>query len=122
MSADDSSAHVPHIVVPDLCDPHKHELIVRRLRVPRTGPWRATIVVAQVLLAQRGMSSRRIHRRIGGDPQQYSVVLAEIGCLACWDKDGFRRVVRVLRRGLSHAGAVSQLRAEDPDWSLEDVP
>jgi hypothetical protein len=89
-----------------LCRRHEHELIVHDLEIPESGPWKPAMLYAQMLLFSKVAGDPRVVARIDGDDHNLSLVLAEIGCMACFAPDVYERAVRVLRKGLSHAARV----------------
>lgn len=77
------------------------EAIIGRLRIPEAGPWRAAVVFINAELAKRAMADDRVTARTGGDINAMTLVLAEIGCLGCWDPPGFDAAVESARVGLT---------------------
>ena len=114
--AADGERPAPAVHIQNLCPRHRHDLIVRRLRIKPNEPWLVVEVTAQILLFQRAAASPKIHARTEGDAENLSLVLAELGCLACWDRDGYNRAVLLLRKGVDHAAAVARMEREDPIW------
>lgn len=108
----------PVIQIPALCANHQHELVVHRLQIPESGPWVLAMIIMDVLLFQWATKDPGIWKRADGEVADLTLVLAEIGCLACRYPDGFGAAVRVLQKGIDHAAAVSQARATDPDWPV----
>ena len=110
------------IFLPPFCDPHAAE-VVRVAGVPESGPWRATLVVAQIAMFQALAADPRIQVRcgptpVGADVNNLTLVLAEIGCPGCWNADALHRVAIKLRdQGLS---AVAQMTRSDPNWYAEE--
>lgn len=81
--------------------------------------WRATDFVAKLLLFQGTTADERFQARIGGDfKANANVVLAEIGCLACFSPELYERVCRVMAKGLSHAAAVTQGKIADEGFDM----
>lgn len=105
----------PQVMLPPICDRHDHDLIVRQLKLRPSDPWRVYHVVAQLLLFNRVVAEDGIAKRAEGDASNLTLVLAELGCLACARPALYRRVVLVCRKGLEHAAAVSRGERTDPD-------
>lgn len=110
------SEQQPQINVPSFCHRHLRELVVWELSLMPDQTWRAHVVVAQILMFQAAAASDRVQEQSAGDAHALSGVLANLGCLACAFPDSFKRAVTVLRKGLSHAAAVSKNELQDPDW------
>lgn len=101
------------IMIPNLCEKHAGN-VVWALKQRRTDPWRAGIIVAQVLLFQQWTKSQPCE-----STDQMNALLKLIPCLACNDVVAFHRVMLVLRKGLDHSVKVSRMEVTDPD--LEGV-
>ena len=113
MSTNEHRAMSSCIWVPDMCRAHQAEL-VQRLRIPESGPWRVAIIVTQIRLFQTATACDRVWQRCGltesgeRDVADLSLVLAEIGCLACFDRSAFQETVDLIRtHGLSHVAQLS---------------
>lgn len=116
-------------MIPELCQQHRRDLVVR-LDIPETGPWLATMVTGQILLFQTAARSDVIWQRcskVAGtdqrDANDLSLVLAEIGCLACYRPDWFDMVIRLIdTEGLHFAAQVAQAKKSHPDfpWPSSD--
>lgn len=104
------------IAVPPICLHHQHELIVLRLHILATEPWRVALIVANLLLFQAFIALPATQKRADtGD--SLSDILTEAGCLACASPPGtFDAVANVLKKGISHASQVSQRKVIDDDW------
>jgi hypothetical protein len=108
----------PQVMVQRFCTKHERD-VVRRLKLQPTDPWQATMTVVQILLFTWTTADPGFHRRTAGDAANMSLVLAEIGCLACYQHDGYVRAIGLIReRGLSHAAAVSRHDAADELWPI----
>lgn len=108
------------VMIPDLCERHLSDLVRRRLRMHDHEPWRAAVVVAQLLLFTWTTGDRRFLARTEERTENFSLVLAEIGCLACFDRAAYGRVCRLMRKlGVDGAARVAQQKASDPDWPIE---
>lgn len=112
---------LPRVVIPQLCLTCQYRALVRELHVPETGPWQVTLVALQVLLFQAAMVDERTTKRGGAELEDYTLVFAEIGCLACWMPAIFDKAIAVAKKdgGYLHAFAVAYGRAEDADWPIK---
>lgn len=72
------------VMAPDLCAAHQHDALVHRLHITEAGPWQITLVGLSILLSQAAFQDRRVQRRTAGQLEDFSLILAEIGCLACF--------------------------------------
>lgn len=81
-------------------------------------PWRSRMIVVQILLFQLTSADERFQKRLGESADSMGLVLAEIGCLACWNEANYLRACRIIRRGFEHAAKVTQGRASDPDFPV----
>ena len=109
----------PRIYIKNICKKHQEILLINKLHLTAKDPYMATQFIAELLLFQGSlMGDSRVHKRTGGDMGQMNLVLAEIGCLACFDRDLFKRVVGVMRKGLTHAAQVSQGKANDREFGF----
>jgi len=123
MSEPAEKAEAQPIMVPSLCDRHLHELVIRRLKMPESGPWRSRVVIAQILLFQWTATDPRFWKRCGKtqderDVAAMNIVVAEIGCLACWSPRGFRVIWNMMRDDLDAAVAASKRG----NWALPYFP
>lgn len=112
----------PTVVVPQLCQKHQRALI-QRLMIPESGPWRVAIITAQIMMFQAAVANDVVWQRCSaladGQPnsEDLSLVLAEIGCLACFEREGWLRVLRIMgTKGIRYAAQVAQKQIEDADW------
>lgn len=114
----------PQVAIPKLCDFHLRDAVHFRLKLKEWEPWRANLIVLNILLFQAISGDERIWKRAEGKTENLGLVLGEIGCLACWSHLAYRRVIRVLKKGLDHAAAVSKGEIiDDPDfpyWKNKD--
>jgi len=101
------------IMIPQMCKQHEGN-VVWALKHKRTDPWRAGIIVAQVLLFQQWAKSQPCE-----SIEQMNGLLKLIPCLGCNDAVAFHRVMMVLKKGLNHSVKVSKMEITDPD--LEGV-
>lgn len=82
------------------------------------------VVLANALMFRRVSARRRFQARCGGKVEDRGVstinlVLAEIGCLACWDQSSFTAAIACLRRPDPYAADVIHGRVVDPDFPLD---
>lgn len=112
------------IVVPQMCEQHQAALVAK-LRFTPTDPWQMAIMVAQIMLFQNASNKEWVWQRCSllpdgkRDGKDLSLVLAEIGCLACLDTDAFRRLSNImLKRGVRYAAQLSRGEIEDAYWGL----
>jgi hypothetical protein len=82
------------VQVPDMCVKHQG-LLLAQIGVGPAGPWRASIVIAQITLFQAATALEATYERIGGDVRR----LSELGCLACYRPDAFGEVVQAFQTG-----------------------
>lgn len=119
----DSAMPPDTIVTQALCK--RHATSVRlRLHLTEVGPWRDACVLTGVLLFRRVSARRQFQARCGGTPDEHAVetinlVLAEIGCLACWDSSAFTAAIACLRKGASYVSDIIHGRLADPDFPLD---
>jgi hypothetical protein len=114
----------PPIVVHEFCRAHARALVLAANLGP-DDPWRAGLVVAQLITFQALMNNRRIITRLGANPDSTekidldvdtaNLVFAEIGCPLCFSGTVFRAVRRIMARGMDHAAAVAKFEVLDPD-------
>jgi hypothetical protein len=106
------------IHVPALCQKH-NSAVVSRLRIPESGPWQAAIAINQVFLFQAATENPIVWQRCGQtdegrETKDLSLVLAEIGCLACFLPEKFERVIGLIKRkGLNEAARISRIPPPD---------
>jgi hypothetical protein len=118
LMADDLKQHGPNPLVrmPDLCYRHQYDLVRRRLHLEETDPWRAAIIEAQMLLLQAALVHPSVQARSEGNPLNLSIVLAEIGCLACFLPQDYRTAVVLIKDPNVKTGDLIYRRAKDPRW------
>jgi hypothetical protein len=104
----------PTIYVPNLCHSHQRELF-NRLGISKFGPWRATMTVVNIRLFQVASANPKVQQRCApaedgtSDVRDLSLVLAEIGCLACFDRKAFNEAVQIVyKHGLSHLAQLTR--------------
>lgn len=91
------AAGATQISVPPLCDPHQSNLIRWRLRMTESDPWQMAVLTCSMLVWRRAINTPTVWKRAGGEADALSVVLAEIGCLACYDWQAYEDAVDVIR-------------------------
>lgn len=111
------------VMIPSYCESHLYELLVLRLGIPESGPWQSRTVISQMLLFQWVCVDPRFWRRCGNeecerDTHAMNIVLAEIGCLACFAPKGFRVVWQMMRGDLDAAIGASKRG----DWASSYFP
>jgi hypothetical protein len=109
----------PEVVIPQMCQRHQRELF-RKLKLGGQDTWRASLILCQILLFGWVQTDRRVYLRTAGNIEDMTAVLAEIGCLACFDRDGFSRAARMMKEDEHHAAQVSMGKEEDPHWPIKD--
>jgi hypothetical protein len=117
----------PIAYLPDLCPKHQRKL-VEALKIGPEGPWQSTLAVANIMLFQAAIAGKVVWGRCSKDEKGHartedlSLVLAEIGCLACFDSLAWSRIIR-LHRKYSSIG-ISRIihgKLKDPDWPYLDT-
>lgn len=93
----------PTIHVPDMCKTHQ-SLLIHQAGYTIEEPWRAVIVMAQIVLFQAATADPEFHNRTGGDITRTS----EIGCLACFKPDAFGEIVEAAKNK-EDMGAIKRL-------------
>jgi hypothetical protein len=108
------------IVVPLMCKRHQHDLVVRRLKLAPDDAWQGAYLTAQLLLFQWATGDKRIMARTAGETDSLSLVLNEIGCLACWDHDAYGRVYRLMRKlGPMICAKIARQELMHDDWPIQ---
>lgn len=109
-------------VIPTLCERHRAEL-VHGLAIPESGPWQTAIIVASILLFQASTADDRVWQRCtllengDRDANDLSLVLAEIGCLACFKPESFGQLLGIMQKhGITYAAELSRGTRVDPEW------
>jgi hypothetical protein len=98
----------PTVVVPITCERHRYDFLVRRMHIGPNDPRIAAEVTLSLLLFRLTVSDPRIVARADGDSYNLSLVLAELGCMACWSQEYYRRAYRCCQKGIEHAAAVAR--------------
>ncbi|MES2524056.1 MAG: hypothetical protein V4617_15220 [Gemmatimonadota bacterium] len=105
------------MTVQPLCRRHARELLKQVLRMTKQDPWKPALEACNQLLFQLQYHDPRIVDRCGGQTENLSQVLAEIGAPCCsvwlWQ---WKLVCRVMKRGAPHARAVAARTVTDPDF------
>lgn len=107
----------PVVELPQICREHQRKMVTR-LNLGPDDPWLANLVTLQILLFRATMYDDGITKRVGGDATAISLVLAELGCLACARHDGFLRAITVMRKGGAYAAQVARGEVYDPDFGI----
>lgn len=107
------------ILIPKLCERHRHDLIVRQLHVtPTSSPGHmAWTVIASILLFQGAVVDEKFRATTDGSTGALNLFLRSIECPACWKPALYRLVVRVCKRGFDHAARVGKMDLHDDDFS-----
>lgn len=106
----------PRVEVPPLCSKHQRR-VVTRLAVGPEGPWRAALLVTNMLLFQRASQDIMVHKRAGNRVEELSLVLAEIGCLACRYRNDFELALTFQKEESGmHVADVIYARAASTKW------
>jgi len=87
MSDDQKEIHVPQI-----CDMHQ-SLLVHQAGYREVDPWRALVIVTNIVLFQASTADPQTHQRIGDDITR----IGELGCLACYKPDVFGEIVEAAK-------------------------
>lgn len=105
--------------IPQLCHPHQVE-VVKTLRIPPEGPWIGTLMAVNLACFRAVTYDARFKARTEGDPSTFTIVLAEIGCLACAQPRAFRTAVEFLaHEDWMTLFAVAYGRAKHERWPAE---
>lgn len=106
------------IVLPVICKWHEHDLVVKQLRVTEdeTPSWRVWFVVASILLFQGTVVDKRFQASSDGSVAAINAFLVDVGCPCCANLALYKLVIRVLKKGLDHAVAVSKFETKDPEF------
>ena len=101
------------VFLPDMCRAHQAEL-VNRLRIPESGPWQSTLVIMNIRLFQAATANPKVWERCSvvddgkRDESDLTLVLAEIGCLACFDRHTYGETLSLMRtKGVSHVAKLT---------------
>lgn len=82
--------------LPQMCARHQRA-VVERLLIPPSGPWQMTIVAVNLACFRATTFDERFLKRTEGDPASFSVVLAEMGCLACLQGRAFQTALEIAK-------------------------
>lgn len=77
-----------------MCRKHQ-QLLVGQVGLKPSDPWRAHVIVAQIVLFQATSAHPSTYERLGGDLKR----LGELGCLACFRPDAFGEIIQAFQRG-----------------------
>lgn len=89
------SEHGP-VHLPSMCKRHQCE-VVDRLGIPETGPWQVTIMAVNLACFRAISVDPSFRRRTDEDPAMWSIVLAEVGCMACYAARAFDLALQILQ-------------------------
>lgn len=82
--------------LPQFCRRHALQ-VIEQLRIPRSGPWQMTLMAANLACFRALTFDPVFLKRTEGDPAAFSLVLAEIGCLACHQPRAIELSIEILR-------------------------
>jgi hypothetical protein len=110
--------------VPPLCARHQR-VVVQRLKLPPDSWWQLALAATTLTCFRAATFDPRFQKRTEGDPAGMSIVLAEIGCLGCWQPRAIEVAVSIMKRDgawlplfeLAHGAK----RLTDPLWPLDWV-
>jgi hypothetical protein len=109
----------PEVMAQPLCERHQAYLVNHVLPTREDEPWRAVIIVANLLFFQAITADKGFHARCGGDAESMSLILAELGPSCCAVRDSVQdRIWKVMAKGISHAAQVSQRKVIDPNFDI----
>jgi hypothetical protein len=108
----------PQIVVPVTCEKHRYDLLVTRLHLGPNDPRLVQEVTLQILLFRQLAADPRIAARCTqtdgkAEAKDLSLVLGELGCMACYEPRYYRRACAVIEKGFPHASLVARGFAAD---------
>lgn len=108
----------PQVVVPQMCERHRYDFLARRMKLGPDDMRLAIEVTVQLLLFRIVVADDRIVARTRGHAEDISLVLGEIGCMACWDWRAYRLAYRCCQKGLEHAALVANGKLADEGFPL----
>lgn len=110
--------------IPPLCNKHQRA-IVQRLKLPPDSWWQGAIMAAQLACFRATSFDPRFQKRTEGDAHAMSIMLAEIGCLGCWQPRAIEVSVSIMKRDKDYIHlfdlAFGTKRLTDPLWPPEWV-
>lgn len=99
----------PVIQMPQMCNKHQ-SLLVQQLGLTQADPWRAHIIVAQIVLFQATTAHPSTWEKVDGKVER----IPELGCLACFRPDSFGEIIEAMRTGgISAAKALGERYAKE---------
>jgi hypothetical protein len=108
----------PQVVVPVTCERHRYDFLARRMKIGTDQPRLAIEVTLQLLLFRIVVADPRVTGRTEGKADNLSLVLGEIGCMACFDRQAYRLAYRCCQKGLEHAALVANGKLADEGFPL----
>jgi predicted TIM-barrel fold metal-dependent hydrolase len=108
----------PQVVIPQMCERHRYDFLARRMKIGPDDPRLAIEVTVQLLLFRIVAADPRIVARAAGEADNLSLVLGELGCMACWDQKAYRLAYRCCQKGLEHAALVANGKLADEGFPL----
>lgn len=108
----------PQVVIPQMCERHRYDFLARRMKLGPDDLRLAIEVTVQLLLFRIVAADSRILARSEGDANNLSLVLGELGCMACFDPKAYRLAYRCCQKGLEHAALVANGKIADEGFPL----
>lgn len=82
--------------IPELCKMHQAK-VVHGLGLKPEDSWQMTLMAVQLAAFRATTFDERFLKRTEGKAENFSVVLGELGCLACWQPEAYRQAMAILR-------------------------
>lgn len=115
------------IEMPDLCERHEHNFKRHFLSLDCECPQhvelrRRVSLMLKALLVSEVRVTPMVMRRAERDPRNLSLILEELGCLACHAPATYWRAIAILEHGLDAAIRVLVAADENAEgWQLPDL-
>jgi hypothetical protein len=110
--------------LPQLCAKHQRA-VVQRLKLAPDSWWQGALMATQLACFRATSLDPRFIKRTEGDIAAMSIVLAEIGCLGCWQPRAIEVSISIMRRDGDYIHlfdlAYGTKRLTDPLWPLQWV-
>jgi hypothetical protein len=110
--------------IPPLCDRHQR-VVVQRLKLAPDSWWQMALAAATMACFRAATFDPRFIKRTEGETAAMSIVLAEIGCLGCWQPRAIEVAVSIMKRdgGYLHLFELAHgaKRLTDPLWPFQWV-
>lgn len=106
------------VEAPVTCERHRYDFLVTRLHLGPDDPRLVQEVTLQILLFRQLAGDPRTTARCTqtagkAESKDLSLVLAELGCMACYEPRYYRRACAVIQKGFPHASLVARGLAAD---------